>query len=82
MLTHWKIAVMNILQEEKQCLKCSMTFLPDFPRGLLMTRVKLFFLHLVVALANQQHQNVSSMILRAIQKLLGRIGDQGKSYIF
>lgn len=48
MLTLWKIAVMSILQEEKRCLKCSMIFLQDFPRGLLMNRVKRFFFILLL----------------------------------
>ncbi|WVZ69932.1 hypothetical protein U9M48_018646 [Paspalum notatum var. saurae] len=56
--------------------------LTRFPQRIIDDQGQTFFLHLVVALANEQHQNVSSMILRAIQKLLGRIGDQGKSSIF
>ncbi|KAF8670965.1 hypothetical protein HU200_050235 [Digitaria exilis] len=56
--------------------------LTRFPQRIIDDQGQTFFLHLVVALANEQHQNVSSMILRAIQKLLGRIGDQGKNYIF
>ncbi|ONM29241.1 ARM repeat superfamily protein [Zea mays] len=56
--------------------------LTRFPQRIIDEQGQTFFLHLVVALANEQHQNVSSMILRAIQKLLGRIGGQGKSYIY
>uniref|UniRef100_J3L1D9 Uncharacterized protein n=1 Tax=Oryza brachyantha TaxID=4533 RepID=J3L1D9_ORYBR len=56
--------------------------LTRFPQRIIDDQGQTFFLHLVVALANEQHQNVSSMILRAIQKLLGRIGDQGKNSIF
>lgn len=56
--------------------------LTRFPQRIIDDQGQTFFLHLVVALANEQHQNVSSMILRAIQKLLGRISDQGKSSIF
>ncbi|XP_062230251.1 uncharacterized protein LOC133927941 isoform X2 [Phragmites australis] len=56
--------------------------LTRFPQRIIDDQGQTFFLHLVVALANEQHQNVSPMILRAIQKLLGRIGDQGKSSIF
>ncbi|CAD6233132.1 unnamed protein product [Miscanthus lutarioriparius] len=56
--------------------------LTRFPQRIIDDQGQTFFHHLVVALADEQHQNVSSMILRAIQKLLGRIGDQGKSYIF
>ncbi|KAJ1284067.1 hypothetical protein BS78_03G175200 [Paspalum vaginatum] len=56
--------------------------LTRFPQRIIDDQGQTFFLHLVVALANEQHQNVSSMIIRAIQKLLGRIGDQGKSSIF
>uniref|UniRef100_K3XDN4 Uncharacterized protein n=1 Tax=Setaria italica TaxID=4555 RepID=K3XDN4_SETIT len=56
--------------------------LTRFPQRIIDDQGQTFFLHLVVALANEQHQNVSSMILRAIKKLLERIGDQGKSYIF
>jgi U3 small nucleolar RNA-associated protein 20 len=56
--------------------------LTRFPQRIVDDQGQTFFLHLVVALANEQHQNVSSMILRAIQKLFGRIGDQGKNSIF
>uniref|UniRef100_A0A0E0C3W3 HTH arsR-type domain-containing protein n=1 Tax=Oryza meridionalis TaxID=40149 RepID=A0A0E0C3W3_9ORYZ len=56
--------------------------LTRFPQRIVDEQGQTFFLHLVVALSNEQHQNVSSMILRAIQKLLGRIGDQGKNSIF
>uniref|UniRef100_A0A0E0FNN1 Uncharacterized protein n=1 Tax=Oryza nivara TaxID=4536 RepID=A0A0E0FNN1_ORYNI len=56
--------------------------LTRFPQRIVDDQGQTFFLHLVVALSNEQHQNVSSMILRAIQKLLGRIGDQGKNSIF
>ncbi|CAO2170436.1 unnamed protein product [Urochloa humidicola] len=56
--------------------------LTRFPQRIIDDQGQTFFLHLVVALSNEQHQNVSSMVLRAIQKLLGRIGDQGKSSIF
>lgn len=56
--------------------------LTRFPQRIIDDQGQTFFLHLVVALANEKHQNVSSMILRAIQKMLGRIGDQGKNYIF
>ncbi|XP_039847986.1 small subunit processome component 20 homolog isoform X2 [Panicum virgatum] len=56
--------------------------LTRFPQRIVDDQGQTFFLHLVVALANEQHQNVSSMILRTIQKLLVRIGDQGKNSIF
>ncbi|KAM0879606.1 hypothetical protein ACQ4PT_034126 [Festuca glaucescens] len=56
--------------------------LTRFPQRIIDDQGQTFFLNLVVALANEQHQNVSSMILRTIQKLLGRIGDQGKNSIF
>jgi U3 small nucleolar RNA-associated protein 20 len=56
--------------------------LTRFPQRIIDDQGQTFFLNLVVALANEQHQNVSSMILRTIQKLLGRIGDQGKKSIF
>ncbi|KAG2589626.1 small subunit processome component 20 homolog [Panicum virgatum] len=56
--------------------------LTRFPQRIVDDQGQTFFLHLVVALANEQHQNVSLMILRTIQKLLGRIGDQGKNSIF
>ncbi|KAF0916337.1 hypothetical protein E2562_005936 [Oryza meyeriana var. granulata] len=56
--------------------------LTRFPQRIIDDQGQTFFLYLVFALANEQHQNVSSMILRAIQKLLGRIDDQGKNSIF
>uniref|UniRef100_A0A0D9V2B9 Uncharacterized protein n=1 Tax=Leersia perrieri TaxID=77586 RepID=A0A0D9V2B9_9ORYZ len=56
--------------------------LTRFPQRIIDDQGQTFFLHLVVALANEQHQNVSSMILRAIRKLLERIGDQGKNSMF
>uniref|UniRef100_A0ACD5UJH9 Uncharacterized protein n=1 Tax=Avena sativa TaxID=4498 RepID=A0ACD5UJH9_AVESA len=56
--------------------------LTRFPQRIIDDQGQTFFLNLVVALANEQHPNVSSMILRTIQKLLGRIGDQGKNSIF
>ncbi|KAL6615458.1 hypothetical protein ACP70R_037728 [Stipagrostis hirtigluma subsp. patula] len=53
-----------------------------FPQRIIDDQGQTFFLHLVVALANEQHQNVSSMIIKVIQKLLERTGDQGKNPIF
>ncbi|KAM3330839.1 hypothetical protein ACQJBY_027135 [Aegilops geniculata] len=56
--------------------------LTRFPQRIIDDQGQTFFLHLVVALANEQHEKVSSMIVVAIKKLLGRIGDQGKNSIF
>uniref|UniRef100_A0A453EZ34 HTH arsR-type domain-containing protein n=2 Tax=Aegilops tauschii subsp. strangulata TaxID=200361 RepID=A0A453EZ34_AEGTS len=56
--------------------------LTRFPQRIIDDQGQTFFLHLVVALANEQHQKVSSLIVTAIKKLLGRIGDQGKNSIF
>jgi U3 small nucleolar RNA-associated protein 20 len=56
--------------------------LTRFPQRIIDEQGQTLFLHLVVALSNEQHQNVSAMILRTIQKLFGRIGDQGKYSIF
>ncbi|TVU34273.1 hypothetical protein EJB05_16104 [Eragrostis curvula] len=56
--------------------------LTRFPQRVIDDQGQTFFLHLVLALSNEQHHNVSAMILRTIQKLFGRIGDQGKNSIF
>ncbi|KAL6881997.1 hypothetical protein ACP4OV_011469 [Aristida adscensionis] len=56
--------------------------LKRFPQRIIDDQGETFFVNLVVALANEQHQKVSSMIIEVIQKLLGRIGDRGKNSIF